>query len=165
MTQPFEQSVEAQERRWYYYAHRQAFGRNGSTYAFACSPDGQLVITCTLPDGTQRRLGLVPDYESGLRALDYCSQHDNLVKIAMIKLYEHFNPEPLANLLIEAVQFGELPRRRVKMVVEVELDMRGSDDEMKNYLLLHMRGATGVRAAKVNEVSGPRIEEPRRPQA
>jgi hypothetical protein len=118
-------------------------------------------VHCVLPDGTTAQLGLWDNFEDGLRVQDYCVQRDTVVKMALIELYENTNDEPLTKLLEDALTFGQLPRRRVRLTVELDVEMRGTDEEIKSYAVFHCRGGSGVRAARVTGFDGPRIEEPR----
>lgn len=158
---PDEGTIDQQERRWYFNNFRQASGRGGSAYALARDTNNRWHVLCYLPDGEARPLGIWDDFESGLRVQDYCVQRDTAVKMALIELWENGNYDPMDKLLSDAVTFGQLPRRRVRLTLEVDVDMRGTDDEIKTYALFHMRGASSVRAARVTGFEGPRIEEPR----
>ena len=158
-------SEDQQVHRWYATNYRQANGSAGSAYQLA--PDDQMRwrVSCILPNGVARSLALVEDYESGLRIQDYCVQRDTMVKLSLIELYENANADPLEKLIDDALTFGQLPRRRVRLTLEVDVEMRGTDDEIKTYALFHMRSVSSVRAARVIGFEGPRIEEPRRPNA
>lgn len=155
-----EGSEQQQERRWYVANYRQAAGRGGSAYALMLSPDKRWVVECVLSDGSKRRLGAVDDYETALRVQDYCVQRDTAVKLALIELYQNANYDPMEKLLADAASFGQLPRRRVRLSLDVDVEMRGTDDEIKTYLLFHLRGGVSVKAARVTSFDGPRIEEP-----
>ena len=155
------ESEAMQERRWYYHSFRQAFGRAGSAYGLARSPDNRWFLDVLLPDGTKRRLFMVPDFEAGLRSQDYCSKHDTLVKIALIEADTKGDLDHLEQLLVDSIEFGEMPKRRLVLSMEVEVFMRGTDEEIKSHMLLAIRSNSGVSAAKINFIDGPRIEEPR----
>lgn len=150
-----------QERRWYYHNFRQAFGKMGATYALGRGPDTRWFVECILPTGDKRRLGSWPDFEQGLRVQDYCVGRDTAVKMALIQLYEHANYDPMEKLLEDALTFGELPRRRIRVTVEIDVDMRGTDEEIKYYIEASCRTMTCAKAARVTEMDGPRITEPR----
>lgn len=154
-------SEDQQVRRWYITNYRQANGRSGSAYALARDINNRWTVQCVFADGTTAQLGLWDDFESGLKVQDYCVQRDTVVKLALIELYENANEEPLIKLLNDALTFGQLPRRRVRLTMEVDIEMRGTDDEIKAYAIFHCRGGSGVRAARVIDFDGPRIEEPR----
>lgn len=155
------ESEEMQERRWFALNYRQSAGRMGSSYGLVRGPDGRFGIDCILPDHTLRRLGVVDSYEDALKIQDYCVQRDNVVKMCLIELYEHGNYEPMDKLMSDAVNFGQLPRRRVRLTLEVDVEMRGTDEEIRAYAIQHIRHGSGVRAARVSKFEGPRIEEPR----
>jgi hypothetical protein len=156
-----EGSDSQRERRWYYTNFRQAAGRSGSAYGVGHTADDRWGIECVLPDGTKRRLGAVDRWEDALRIQDYCVQRDTAVKLAIIELYENANYTPLEKLLADALTFGQLPRRRMRVTLEVDVEMRGTDDEIATYLLFHARSGSSVRAARVTSIEGPRLEEPR----
>lgn len=149
-----------QERRWFYHSYRQAFGRNGSAYGLGRTINQRWAVDCVLPNGTKRRLGAWDDFEDGLKVQDYCVQRDTAVKMCLIELYEHGNPDPLEKLVTDARTFGQLPRRRVRVTLEVDVEMRGTDEEIKTYLLFHLRGGISIKAARVTGFEGPRIKEP-----
>lgn len=151
------------ERRWYYHAFRQAFGRGGSAYALSRNAsNNEWRLECVLPDTSKRSLALLETYEEALRVMDYCVHRDTAVKLALIELYENANPDPLERLINDGKVFGELPRRRMRFTVTVDVEMRGTDTEIISYLEAHLRHAgTFVKAAKVTGVEGPRLEEPR----
>lgn len=153
-----EGSEAQRERRWFYTTFRQAGGKGGATYGVGRTPDDKWGIECVLPDGTHRRLGVVDSWEDAARIQDYCVQRDIATKLAMIELYEHANYEPLEKLLKDALVFGQLPRRRMRVTLEVDVDMRGTDDEIKTYLLFHARSGASVSAARVVSIDGPSLE-------
>lgn len=157
-------SEDQQVHRWYVTNYRQANGRPGAAYELAHDPEMRWSVACVLPDGTKRRLAVFDDYETGLRVQDYCVQRDTVVKMSLIELYENGNPDPLEKLIYDAATFGQLPRRRVRLTLEVDVEMRGTDDEIKTYALFHTRAGSGIKAARVIDFEGPRIEEPRRPR-
>lgn len=157
-----ERAIELEERRWYFHGFRQIKG--GAAYGLQRSPDNQWIVSITLPDRDNRRLFGVPDYESGLRAQDYCTRHDTLVKIALIELDQNGNPEQMQKLRAEAIEWGELPRRRMRLTIEVDVDMRGTNAEIQYYVETSIRSAANVTGAKCKFIEGPEIREPR-PQA
>jgi hypothetical protein len=150
-----------QERRYYYLNYRQSFGRSGSSVAIGRDSAQHLFISVIMPDGQHLRLGFAADYEEALRIQDYCIKHDTLVKLALIELYEKGNYDPMEAFLEQAKQFGDLPRRKLTLNVEVTVEMSGSDNEIINYMLMHIRGAISVKSAKVSLMEGPRLTEPR----
>jgi len=155
-------SEDQQVQRWYVTNYRMANGRPGSAYELAHDANMRWSVACVLPDGSKRRLAVTENYESGLRVQDYCVQRDTLVKLSLIELYENGNPDPLEKLIDDALTFGQLPRRRVRLTLEVDVEMRGTDEEIKTYALFHTRAGSGIKAARVTDFDGPRIEEPRR---
>jgi len=156
-----EGSVEQRERRWYVNSYRQAAGRQGSAYAVEREADSDVWwVKVYLPNGEQRHLGHY-DFETALRVQDYCVSRDTVTKLALIQLWEYGNSDPIEKLLTDAQTFGELPRRRVALTIEVHMDMRGTDEEIKNYVQQHMRTSPRCKAARVVDFNGPRIEEPR----
>ena len=156
-----EGSDDQQERRWYFHNFRSAAGRGGSAYGLARDDNMNWHVLCYLPSGDVRPLGIY-DFETGLRVQDYCVKRDTVVKMALIELWERSNSEPFERLLEDAQAFGELPRRLVRLKLEVQVELRGTDAEIENYVLQHCRGASGIRAARVipGSFDGPRIEEP-----
>lgn len=149
-----------QERRWYYTNFRKAFGQSGSAYGIARTEDDRWLVDCHLPDGRKLKLGTWNEWEEALKIQDYCVQRDVMVKMALIELYEHANYEALESLLTDALLFGRLPRRRVRVTLEVDIEMRGTDEEISSYLLLHVRSGTAIKTARVAGIDGPRLEEP-----
>lgn len=160
-TETREGSEAQRERRWYYTNFRQASGRGGSAYGVGRTQDDRWGVECVLPDGTHRKLGVLDTWEQALRVQDYCVQRDVAVKLAMIELYEHANYEPMEKLLADALTFGQLPRRRMRVTLEVDVEMRGTNDEISNYLLFHTRAGSSIKAARIVEMEGPELEEPR----
>lgn len=154
-------SVAQQERRWYYTQFRQAQGKDASSYGLGRTEDSRWGVECVLPGGTHRRLGIWDSWEDAIRVQDYCVQRDTVTKMCLIELYENANYEPLEKLLGDAIAFGQLPRRRVRLTIEVDVEMRGTDDEIRTYALFHTRAGSGIRAARVTSFDGPRLEEPR----
>lgn len=156
-----EGSEAQRERRWYYTQFRQASGRGGSAYGVGRTADERWGVECVLPNGDHKKLGVLDTWEQALRVQDYCVQRDVAVKLAMIELYEHANYEPMEKLLADALTFGQLPRRRMRVTLEVDIEMRGTDDEIANYLLFHTRAGSSIKAARVMEIVGPPMEAPR----
>lgn len=156
-----EGSEAQRERRYYYQNFRQAVGRSGAAYGVAKLDDGMLAVDCILDDGTTRRLGVWSDWSDAVKVQDYCVQRDVATKLALIQLYEYANYLPLEKLLEDAVAFGELPRRRVRLTLEVDVDMRGTDEEIASYVLFHTRAGSSVKAARVVKFDGPRLKEPK----
>lgn len=152
-----------EERRWYYHAFRQAFGRGGSTYALSRSrtQENSWRIECILPGGNRRTLAALDSYEDALRLLDYCTHRDMAVKLALIQLYEHGNIEPLEKLVAEGKITGELPRRRATLQLSIVVEMRGTDEEIRSYVEAHCRASLHIKAARVTQLAAPRLEEPR----
>lgn len=150
------------ERRWFYHAYRQAWGRGGSAYGLARSANNnEWRLECILPDGTHRALALLDTYEQALRVMDYCTHRDTAVKLALAELYENANPDPLERLINDGRVFGELPRRRLRVTVELDVEMRGTDEEIKSYIHHHIRTSPHIKNVAVGPVTGPRLEEPR----
>lgn len=156
-----EGSEAQRERRWYYTNFRQASGRGGSAYGVGRTADDRWGVECVLPNGDHKKLGVLDTWEQALRVQDYCVQRDVAVKLAMIELYEHANYEPMEKLLADGLTFGQLPRRRMRVTLEVDVEMRGTDDEIASYLLFHTRSGSSIRAARVTTLVGPPLEEPR----
>lgn len=161
-------SLWASERRWYVMFRQAHVGAHGSPAAcgLARSEDSEGTVAWIVDYRVQgrdpMRLGSWPSYEEALRVQDYCVTRDTATKLALAELYEHANYEPLEKLLKDAVQFGQLPRRRVRITLEVDVEMRGTDAELQAYTLQHVRSGISVRAARVVTIEGPRIEEPGR---
>jgi hypothetical protein len=106
------------------------------------------------------RIHVCDSYESALRLQDYCVTRDMATKLALAELYERGNYEPMEKLVADALTFGQLPRRRVRLTLEVDVEMRGTDEEISSYLLLHARSGISVKAARVTGFNGPRLTEP-----
>lgn len=149
------------ERRWYYHAFRQAWGKAGSTYGLSRDRENTWRLECILPGGIKRSLALLDSYEEALRTMDYCAHRDTAVKLALVELYENANPDPLEKIINDGKMMGELPRRRLRLTVVVDVEMRGTDEEIRAYVEFHTRAGSSIKAAKVTDVSGPRLEEPR----
>lgn len=160
-----EGTEDQQERRWYYKNFRQSFGRSGSAYGLMRLEDGRWRVDCILDPqdpGSAKRLGVWDSWEDALRVQDYCVQRDVVCKLALIQLYEHANYEPMEKFLTDAVAFGQLPRRRLRVTLEIDIEHRGTDEEAKAYALVHLRTVGGIKAARVVSIEGPRLEEPKR---
>lgn len=148
-----------QERRWYTHSVRQY--RNSAGYVLSRSPDNRWFLEIILPEGLKRRLFGVDDYEAGLRAQDFCSKHDTRVKICLAELDLNGNLDLMEALQTEAVEAGELPRRRIKFTIELEVETRDTDEATKNQLMLTIRQNMAVTSALIKYVDAPRIKEPR----
>lgn len=161
-------SLWATERRWYVMFRQAHVGAHGTPAACGLvrseDPNGNVswVVDYRIVGREAMRLGSWSSYEEALRVQDYCVTRDTATKLALAELYERANYEPLAKLLEDAVQFGQLPRRRVRITLEVDVEMRGTDEEIKSYLLLHARSGISIKAARVIDIEGPRLSEPQR---
>ena len=155
-----EGSIEQRERRWFYTQYRQAQGKSAAAYGVGRTEDNRWGVECVLHDGRRMRIGVWSQWEEALRVQDYCVQRDIATKLALIELYENANYEPLRKLTSDALTFGQLPRRRLRVTMELEVEMRGTDDEIRSYLNFHVRTASRVSAARVTKLEGPRLEEP-----
>ena len=152
----------SQERRWYYHAFRQAWGRAGSTYGLSRTAGSNTWrLECILPNNTKRALALLDNYEEALRVMDYCAHRDTAIKLALVELYENANPDPLEKLINDGRVFGDLPRRRMRVTLQLDVEMRGTDEQIKSYVELHCRSGLSVKAARTVNLEGPRLEEPR----
>ncbi len=158
-------SIESAERRWYFTNFRQAFGKGGSAYGLAQDDKnpGRWKLACVLPGGTLLNVANDLDYEEGLRLQDYCAQRDTATKLNLMEVYENGNFQPILDWVERGKALGALPRRRMTVTVELEVESRGSDEEIKSYLIMHARSSTSVMAARVTNLAGPRLTEPRRP--
>lgn len=168
MTIPtYESSEESQERRWYFVNYRQAFGKGGSAYGLATDPKnpGMWRLGCVLPNGTLMPVANQLTYEEGLRLQDYCTQRDTATKLALMEVFENGNFDPILDLIERGKALGALPRRRMTVTLELEVESRGSDEEIKSYLVMHARSSTSVMSARVTNLAGPRLNEPRRHNA
>jgi hypothetical protein len=157
-------SVESAERRWYFTNFRQAFGKAGSAYGLATDDKnpGRWKLACILPGGSLLNVANDLEYEEGLRLQDYCAQRDTATKMALMEVYENGNFKPILDWVEKGKALGALPRRRMKVTLELEVESRGSDEEIKSYLIMHARSSTSVMAAVVTNMAGPRLTEPRR---
>lgn len=157
-------SVESQERRWYFVNYRQAFGKGGSAYGLAKDDKnpGQWKLGCVLPNGRLLHVANNLSYEEGLRLQDYCAQRDTATKLNLMEVYENGNFQPIIDWVERGKALGALPRRRMTITLELEVESRGSDDEIKSYLIMHARSSTSVMAARIVNLAGPRLDEPRR---
>jgi hypothetical protein len=153
-------SDEMEERRWYINGYRSAAGRNAAAYGLTRSPDNRWFIEIWLPNEIKRKLFGVPDYESGMRAQDYCAKHDTLVKIALIHL-DQGEPEQMSKLRRDAIELGELPNRRMRLTLDIEVVMRGTNDQISYYVESLLRGSSSVTGAKTRFIEGPELKEPR----
>lgn len=157
-------SLWQKERRWYVHFRQANIGAHGTpaAYGLARTSDDRWLVDCQIPGREPMRLGVWNLYEDALRVQDYCVTRDTATKLALAQLHEQANYEPLEKLLADAVQFGQLPRRRVRVTLEVDVELRGTDDEIKSYLLQHARSGISIKAARVVSLEGPRLEEPSR---
>lgn len=151
---------EMEERRWFVLNYRSAAGRNAAAYGITRSPDNRWFIEIWLPDAVKRKLFGVPDFESAMRAQDYCAKHDTLVKIALIQL-DLGDPDQMSKLRTDAIELGELPKRRMRLTIDVEVHMRGTNDQISYYVESLLRGSSSVTGAKVRFIEGPELKEPR----
>lgn len=150
------------ERRWYVHFRQSHVGAHGSPAAcgLARTADDRWLVDWRIAGREPMRLGTWDLYEDALRVQDYCVTRDTATKLALAELHERANYEPLEKLLADAVAFGQLPRRRVRLTIEVDVEMRGTDAEIQAYSLQHVRSGISVRAARITQFDGPRIEEP-----
>ena len=156
-------SDESQERRWYFINFRQAFGKSGSAYGLARDEFGTWKLGCILPNGDLLQVAAKLEYEDAMRLQDYCCQRDTACKIALMELYEKGNFDPLLEMIERGKALGNMPRRRMVATIEVEIESRGTDDEIRSYLIMHARSASSIMSARVTNLAGPRLDEPRRP--
>lgn len=154
-------TTDMEERRWFYYGWRDAVNRSGSAYGLSRSPDNRWFIEVYLPGNIKRRMFGVPELESGLKAQDYCVRNDTQAKIALMQLDENGDTDQLEKLRSDAITMGELPKRRMRLTIDVDVMMRGTDEEIKYYVCSALRSAPSVVGARVTFIDGPKIEEPR----
>lgn len=119
----------------------------------AASSDGQFqlfkksesdwILTCTI-DKDSFLMGHYAE-EEGRKLLTYASAYPERARHAARKLHYEGDPEPLEVLLSQALSFEPKLPRNVKVTIEVQVVMRGTDADIVDYLTGKLGYAVAVK--------------------
>ena len=101
------------------------------------------ILTCTI-DKDSFLMGHYAE-EQGRKLLTYASAYPERARHAARKLHYEGDPEPLEALLSQALSFEPKLPRNVKVTIEVQVVMRGTDADIVDYLTGKLGYAVAVK--------------------
>lgn len=106
--------------------------------------NGKFLVRCRIGQDCYNILS-TPDEGIARRTLDYCSARPERARYACRRLYLHGEEGDLEQFLSDAEHYRVGVRRHVRVIAELDVQMKGTDEEIDAYLRQKFQYAIFIR--------------------